>query len=125
MSASPATASDSLTYSVDGYVRMTYGRFCRLCFARRQIYEDAALQGEFADQALATQSAGYCDWLDDSGDAQVSIGWAWFAAPGATLRRLAPGGISCNVMFTSPGGRDLGPQKTERLIRHWLLSQEW
>jgi hypothetical protein len=104
---------------------MTLLRFCRLRFAQRLLFMDEDLLRTFTEQALPVHSAGYCDWLDDDCAAHVSVGWAWFTPAPDALRRLAPGGISCNVMLTSWQGHDLGPRKTTRLLARWLALQDW
>jgi hypothetical protein len=48
-----------------------------------------------------------------------------FATDNNAPQLLAPGGMSSNVMIMSPDGFDLGPTKTDELLRAWLSSQAW
>jgi len=117
--------AESLVWSEDGYIRLTFQRFCQLSFARRLSIADDDLRSDLVAQDVPAFAAGYCDWLDISTPVRISIGWAWFATDPESPQLLAPGGVSSNVMITSPDGSDLGPSKTNELLKSWLSSQCW
>jgi len=117
--------AESLEWSEDGYIRLTFQRFCQLSFARRLTIADDDLRSDLVAQDVPAFAAGYCDWLDISTPVRISIGWAWFATDPESPQLLAPGGVSSNVMITSPDGSDLGPSKTNELLKSWLSSQCW
>ena len=114
-----------LTYSKDGYIRLTYQHFCLLPFPRRMIFNDDELREELLAMQLPVAEAGYCEWSDSDALVQVSVGWAWFVTPSDKRQQLAPGGISCNVMITSPDGEDLGARRTHELLSDWLAVRTW
>ena len=114
-----------LEYSEDGYIRLTFQRFCTLQFSERLMINDDDLRNELLEQNVPAFGAGYCDWLDVSTSVQVSVGWAWFVTARHAQQLLAPGGLSSNVMLTSPDGNDLGTAKTDELLNAWLSSQRW
>lgn len=114
-----------LGYSEDGYIRLTFQHLCALGFARRSTIDDDELRAELRDRDIPAAGAGYCDWLDVSAPAQVSIGWAWFALAADAPRLLAPGGFSSNIMLIAGDGRDLGPVGTNELLAAWLSAQRW
>ncbi|HZP66208.1 MAG TPA: DUF4902 domain-containing protein [Rudaea sp.] len=116
---------ERLGYSDDGYIRLTFRRFCRLSFAQRVTVRDDDLRADLLARDVPAFSAGYCDWLDVSTPVQISVAWAWFALERDAPPLLAPGGISSNVMITSVDGRELGTAKTDELLRSWLSSQRW
>jgi hypothetical protein len=116
--------ADAASYE-DGYVRLTFQRLCRLPFARRMSVCDAELRGDLIAQDVPAQRAGYCEWIDTSTALRISIGWAWFATDTDTSQLLAPGGFSGNVMIVSDDGSDLGPSKTNELLKSWLSAQIW
>jgi hypothetical protein len=121
-------ATESLEYtgySSDGYIRLTYPRFCKLLFRHRSSFPDDALREELASQNIPAVRAGYCDWMDDSTIAQVSVSWAWFATANNVPEVLAPGGVNSNVMLVSPEGSDLGWLRTDRLLQRWLGQRAW
>lgn len=117
--------SPKLTYSEDGYIRLTYQHFCLLPFRRRMIFNDDELREELLAINLPVSEAGYCEWLDDNARVQVSVGWAWFVSACDRRQRLAPGGISCNVMIMSADGHDLGAIRTHQLLTDWLSIRVW
>jgi len=117
--------AECLEWSEDGYIRLTFQRFCQLSFARRMTIADDDLRSDLLAQDVPAFAAGYCDWLDISTPVHISIGWAWFATDPDSPQLLAPGGVSSNVMITSPDGSDLGPGKTNELLKAWLSSQCW
>lgn len=114
-----------LRYSQDGYIRLTFQRFCSLQFLRRRTFVDEMLRDELLAMEIPAASAGYCEWFDNETPVQISIGWAWFVYASDTLLRLAPGGISCNVMMVSADGADLGPARTNELLMRWLSTCSW
>jgi hypothetical protein len=114
-----------LEYSEDGYIRLTFQQLCMLQFSQRQTINDDDLREELIEQDVPAVGAGYCDWLDASTAVQISVGWAWFVTAHDAPPLLAPGGLSSNVMITSVDGNDLGPVKTDELLRAWLSGQVW
>jgi len=114
-----------IDYSQDGYIRLTFQHLCALRFSRRTLMDDGDLCEELLEQDIPAFSAGYCDWLDVSTPARISVGWAWFVTTSGATRLLAPGGISSNVMITSADGRDLGAAMTGKLLHAWLSGQSW
>ncbi len=114
-----------LEYSEDGYIRLTFQQLCTLQFSQRQTINDDDLREELVEQDVPAMGAGYCDWLDASTAVQISVGWAWFVTAQDAPQLLAPGGLSSNVMITSADGNDLGPSKTDELLRAWLSGQAW
>ena len=118
-------AAECISWSEDGYIRLTFQRFCRLSFSQRMTITDDDLRTDLLAQDVPAYCAGYCDWLDVSTSVQVSVGWAWFATDQGAPQLLAPGGMSSNVMITSLDGQDLGPGKTDELLKAWLSSQKW
>jgi len=96
-----------------------------LIFSQRLTIADDDLRGELLAQDVPAYCAGYCDWIDISTAVHVSVGWAWFTTEQGSPRLLAPGGLSSNVMMMSPDGEDLGPAKTDELLKAWLSSQSW
>jgi hypothetical protein len=114
-----------LEYSANGYIRLTYAAFCGLHFPKRLVIEDDDLRRDLVDQEVPAFCAGYCDWVDDTTNVQVSIGWAWFIADHNATQQLAPGGFSSNVMFVSGEGTDLGITKTNELLETWLSGISW
>lgn len=112
-------------YSSDGYIRLTYPRFCSLLFPHRSSFHDNALREELASRDIPVVRAGYCDWMDDTTMAQVSISWAWFATAEDLPEVLAPGGVNSNVMLVSARGADLGWSRTDSLLQRWLTQREW
>jgi len=114
-----------LEWSEDGYIRLTFQRLCELSFAQRLTITDDDLCSDLVAQDVPAVTAGYCDWSDISTPVHVSIGWAWFATGPDTPQLLAPGGVSSNVMITGSDGNDLGPTKTNELLKSWLSSQLW
>lgn len=114
-----------LEYSEDGYIRLTFLRLCQLPFPKRVTIRDDDLRNELLAQGVPAFSAGFCDWLDESTPVQVSVGWAWFVPACDARLFLAPGGMSSNVMITSPDGRDLGPARTDDLLKAWLSARKW
>jgi hypothetical protein len=114
-----------LEYSENGYIRLTFPQFCELTFPKRLVIEDDDLRRELIDQELPAFCAGYCDWLDDTCAVQISVGWAWFTTARDMVQVLAPGGVSSNVMFVSPDGRDLGTAQTSGLLQGWLATMAW
>jgi hypothetical protein len=116
---------DNFEWSEDGYIRLTFQRFCKLNFSQRLTIADDDLRSDLLAQDVPAFSAGYCDWLDISTTVHVSVGWAWFATDNNAPQLLAPGGMSSNVMIMSPDGYDLGPAKTDELLKAWLSSQAW
>jgi len=86
---------------------------------------DEDLRSDLLTQDVPAYCAGYCDWIDISTSVHVSVGWAWFATARGAPQLLAPGGMSSNVMMTSADGIDLGPAKTDELLKAWLSSQAW
>lgn len=118
-------AAECIRWSEDGYIRLTFQRFCCLSFAQRMTITDDDLRSDLLAQDVPAHSAGYCDWIDVSTAVHVSVGWAWFATGQGAPLLLAPGGLSSNVMITSADGNDLGPAKTDELLRAWLSSQRW
>src|SRR5258708_2496227 len=123
---SPTTRRIEYTgYSSDGYIRLTYAYFCKLLFRHRSSISDNALREELASQIIPAVRAGYCDWMDDSTMAQVSVSWAWFAIAEGVPELLAPGGVNSNVMLVSARGRDLGWSRTDQLLQRWLTRRQW
>ena len=120
-----AATAGSLERSEDGYIRLTFQRFCRLRFARRLTVVDHELRSELQAQDVPAFTAGYCDWLDLSTSVDVRVVWAWFATDPDAPQLLAPGGVCSNVMIISPAGNDLGVAKTNDLLEAWLSSQRW
>ena len=118
-------AAECISWSEDGYIRLTFQRFCRLSFSQRLTITDDDLRTDLLAQDVPAYSAGYCDWIDVSTSVHVSVGWAWFATDQGAPQLLAPGGMSSNVMITSLDGQDLGPAKTDELLKAWLSSQKW
>jgi len=112
-------------YSSDGYIRLTYAYFCKLLFRHRSSISGNALREELASQNIPAVRAGYCDWMDDSTMAQVSVSWAWFAVAEDVPELLAPGGVNSNVMLVSSRGRDLGWSRTDQLLQRWLARRKW
>lgn len=112
-------------YSADGYVRLTYPCFCKLLFRHRTSISDDALLEELTSQNIPAVRAGYCDWMDDSTMAQISVGWAWFASAEGVPELLAPGGVSSNVMLVCGRGRDLGWLRTDQMLQRWLSQRQW
>jgi hypothetical protein len=121
----PQGQTTNLEYSENGYIRLTYDRFCALRFPKRFVIEDDDLRRELADQEVPAFCAGFCDWVDDTSIAHVSVGWAWFIAATDSAQRLAPGGFSSNVMFVSVEGVDLGVVETNKLLENWLSGISW
>ena len=117
--------AECIRWSEDGYIRLTFQRFCRLSFAQRMSITDEDLRSDLLTQDVPAYCAGYCDWIDISTSVHVSVGWAWFATARGAPQLLAPGGLSSNVMMTSADGIDLGPAKTDELLKAWLSSQAW
>jgi hypothetical protein len=117
--------AECISWSEDGYIRLTFQRFCRLSFSQRMTITDEDLRSDLLAQDVPAFCAGYCDWIDVSTSVHVSVGWAWFATSQGAPQLLAPGGMSSNVMITSADGQDLGPTKTDELLRAWLSSQVW
>jgi len=117
--------AECIRWSEDGYIRLTFQRFCRLSFAQRMSITDEDLRSDLLTQDVPAYCAGYCDWIDISTSVHVSVGWAWFATARGAPQLLAPGGMSSNVMMTSADGIDLGPAKTDELLKAWLSSQAW
>lgn len=117
--------AECIRWSEDGYIRLTFQRFCRLTFAQRMTITDEDLRSDLLTQDVPACCAGYCDWIDISTSVHVSVGWAWFATSHGAPQLLAPGGMSSNVMMTSLDGMDLGPAKTDELLKAWLSSQSW
>ncbi|MEO8802436.1 MAG: DUF4902 domain-containing protein [Rudaea sp.] len=115
----------NLVYAQDGYIRLTYQHFCSLRFSKRITFNDDDLRQELLAMDLPATEAGYCEWLDADHQAQISIGWAWFTSASDAVQRLAPGGISCNVMLTSADGNDLGSIRTGELLNRWLSNCAW
>jgi hypothetical protein len=117
--------AERINWSEDGYIRLTFQRFCRLSFTQRMTITDDDLRCDLLAQDVPAFSAGYCDWIDISTPVQVSVGWAWFMTDQGAPQLLAPGGMSSNVMITSVDGTDLGPAKTDELLKAWLSNQAW
>jgi Domain of unknown function (DUF4902) len=115
----------ALHYSENGYIRLTYATFCCLRFPKRLLIEDDDLRRDLIDQELPAFCAGYCDWVDDTTTAQISIGWAWFISGSDASQQLAPGGLSSNIMFVSGEDTDLGVAKTNELLETWLSGISW
>lgn len=114
-----------LSFSEDGYIRLTFQHLCMLGFSQRTTVADDELREDLRQRHFPAVGAGYCDWLDTDGPAQVCIGWAWFAIAHDAPRLLAPGGFSSNIMIVSGSGRDVGPGCTNDLLAAWLSAQYW
>lgn len=124
MSSLPPSQALLLSRSFDGYIRLTFDVFSRLDFRQRRAWEDSQLCHELLQEDVPAFHAGYCEWATETLPDQVSIGWAWFrSADGRT--RLAPGGVSGNVMFVAGGRHDLGADKTHQLLQSWLTGEAW
>jgi len=119
------TSPECPEWSEDGYVRLTFQRFCRLSFTQRLIIPDEELCRDLQARDVPAFGAGYCDWLDTSTPVRISVGWTWFITAEGAPQCLAPGWVRSNVMITSPRGYDLGVLKTNELLKAWLSSQIW
>ncbi len=125
MSENPTlAASSALAFSNDGYIRMSFERFCALRFATRKTFFDEGLRRDLEAEDVPARVAGFCEWVDLSNRVPVSVEWAWFRADEQGAVMLAPGGISTNVMLTA-GDRDLGVARTNELMRGWLSKTDW
>lgn len=115
----------NLVRAQDGYIRLTYQHFCSLRFSKRITFNDDDLRQELLAMDLPVAEAGYCEWVDADYRAPVSIGWAWFVTDSDHAQHIAPGGVSCNIMFTAADGSDLGPIRTGELLNRWLSNCAW
>lgn len=112
-----------LSYSFDGYFRLTFNAFTRLNFIHKSAWEDTDLCRELRADNIPADRAGYCEW-DTGGSRAVSIGWAWFAIDGGGMF-VAPGGVNSNLMLITQKRYDIGVSKTTELLRAWLSSVSW
>lgn len=109
-------------WSHDGYIRLTHQKLMELEFQEAMTWEDPNLHFELKCDGIPASSAGYCEWIAPVGNAQASIGWAWFCA-GSTKKTGAPNGISSNIMLVDASGYDLGPQMTCEHLGEWISNR--
>lgn len=124
MSSLPPSRAMPLSKSDDGHIRVTFAAFSRLDFHQRRTWEDSELCRELVQGDLPAFHAGYCEWATERLREQVIIGWAWFRTADGQIR-LAPGGVSSNVMFVAGSFHDLGSRKTDELRQSWLTGESW
>lgn len=123
MSSSAVSCAIPLTTSPDGYLRLTFDEFSKLRFRRKLAWEDDELKEELILEDVPAWRAGYCDWATD-GIPAASVSWAWFATMDGR-KWLAPGGVNSNVMLTTGKHYDLGPCRTDEMLRTWLANERW
>ncbi|MDR3443925.1 hypothetical protein DyAD56_11035 [Dyella sp. AD56] len=108
----------------DGYQRLTFQDLQLLKFKDLMAFEDPTLCSQLNAEGIAASIAGFCEKLALHGDAQVSIGWAWFCIKDCN-KWLAPGGVSSNIMLVDASGYDLGVKPTSDVLSDWISSQAW
>lgn len=115
--------SATIDMSPDGYVRLTLARFLTLAFDDRARWMDEDLLEDLRAENLTITRAGFCEWQSGAASTAVSLGWTWYEA--ADEVHITSDGISSNLMFLDSQGRDLGPRKTQSLLKAWLSLQSW
>ncbi len=118
-------ASDRLTLSNDGYIRISLPQFQAIPLFHLLSGLEKSYPANILGGAIETEISGYTEWISNTKPA-ITIGWDWVM--GAlhhviVLRRIsAP---RCNVMLQDLSKRDLGPVDTVEHLEIFIDKLDW